>query len=177
MACWTIDFVSDQFFVGRRFELRQLSLRVFGERDGPEPERDRRRRGNGADQNIAQLSRQLNYRIVRRDRRVIPGVIKRSVIAEWAVSLRIAIGLQHQIPNLYPGKIVFSESVGYRFQSPVLCRQESAPAITAISFAPRFNHAFLRLDSDRVATDFITSVLFNQRSLSKDILKVLETKV
>jgi hypothetical protein len=65
--------------------------------------------------------------------------------------------------KLVPGKIVFSESVGYRFQGPVLCRQESAPAINAISFAPRFNHAFLRLDSDRVATDFITSVLFNQK--------------
>src|SRR5262245_43490491 len=98
------------------------------------------------------LSRQLNHRIVRRDRRVIPGVIKRSVIAEWTVPLRIAIGLQHQIPNLYPGKIVFSESVGYCFEGPVLCRQESAPAVTAISFAPRFNHAFLRTDSDRVAT-------------------------
>src|SRR5690348_14482174 len=59
------------------------------------------------------LSRQLNYRIIRRDRRVIPSVIKRSVIAEWTVPLRIAIGLQHQIPNLYPGKIVFSEAVGY----------------------------------------------------------------
>src|SRR5262249_2707530 len=105
------------------------------------------------------LSRQLNYRIVRRDRRVIPRVIKRSVIAEWTVPLRIAIALQHHIPNLYPEKIFFSESVGSRFQAPFLCRQESAPAITAISFAPRFNHAFLRLDSDRVATDFITSVL------------------
>ena len=60
------------------------------------------------------LYRQLNYRIVWRDRRVLPGVIKRSVIAEWTVPLRIAIGLQHQIPNLYPGKIVLSESVGYR---------------------------------------------------------------
>ena len=41
------------------------------------------------------LSRQFNHRIVRRDRRVIPGVIKRSVIAEWTAPLRIAIGLQH----------------------------------------------------------------------------------
>ena len=109
------------------------------------------------------LSRQLNYRIARRDRRVIPGVIECSVIAEWTIPLRRAIGLQYQIPNLYPGKIVFSESVGYRFEGPVLCCQESAPAITTIAFAPRFNHAFLRPDDDRVATDLITSVLFNQQ--------------
>lgn len=74
-----------------------------------------------------------------------------------------AIGLQHQIPNLYPGKIVFSESVGYRFEGQVLCCQESAPAITTIAFAPRFNHAFLWLDGDRVAAELITSVLFNQK--------------
>ena len=62
---------------------------------------------------------------------------------------------------------MFSESVGYRFQGPVLCRQESAPAITAVSFAPRFNHAFLRTDSDSVAPDFVTSVLFNQNKFIK----------
>jgi hypothetical protein len=111
--------------------------------------------------NWTRLSRQLNYRIVWRDRRVIPGVVECSVIAEWTIPLRWAIGLQHQIPNLYPGKIVFSESVGYRFEGPVLCCQESAPAITTISLAPRFNHAFLGSDSDRVATDLITSILLN----------------
>ena len=113
---------------------------------------------------ISRLSRQLNYRIVWRERRVIPGVIKRSVIAEWTIPLRSAIGLQHQVPDLYPGKIVSSESVGHGFEGTVLCRQEAAPTITAVSFAPRFNHAFLRADSDRVATDFITSALFNQKN-------------
>ena len=57
---------------------------------------------------------------------------------------------------------MFRESVGYRFEGPVLCCQECAPVISTLSFAPRFNHAFLRTDSDRVATDLITSVLFNQ---------------
>src|SRR4030095_4643633 len=109
--------------------------------------------------------RKLDRRIVRGDRRVIPGTAKRRIGTERTVSFGWVLRLQHQIPYLDPRKIVFRKLVGCLFQRPLLSRESLSPLICSISLTPGFDHALVRYDCYIVSTDLICTALPHQKDL------------